>query len=88
MGGMDEQLHQQDRIAARCRLIEPQIEGFKVNIILILASLSKQNSICAIIIMSSFNKTMPLKFTSAFTVSVYNVHYYNNNSCCSSAYPE
>ena len=29
---MEEQLRQQDRIAARCRLIEPQIEGFKVRI--------------------------------------------------------
>lgn len=69
MEGMDEQLHQQDRIAARCRLIEPQVEGFKVNIILILASLSKQNSY--------HNHEL-----------LYNVHYYNNNSCCSSAYPE
>lgn len=36
MSGMDEQLRQQDRIAARCKLIEPQIEGFKVQIIIYL----------------------------------------------------
>ena len=30
MSGMEDQLHHQDRIAARCRLIEPQIKGFKV----------------------------------------------------------
>ncbi len=30
MSGMEDQLRQQDRIAARCKLIEPQIKGFKV----------------------------------------------------------
>ena len=33
MEGMNDALHQQERIAARVKLIEPQIEGFGVSIL-------------------------------------------------------
>lgn len=31
MSGIDELLRQQDHIAVRCRLVEPQMEAFKVS---------------------------------------------------------
>ena len=45
---MDDQLRRQDRTAARSRLIEPQIEGFKVDMMYIhcmLISLAFENCV-------------------------------------------